>query len=271
VLAFDALEGLAAVGFLTLAVTVTRYVDRADQVVTAAVFPAVCAIQGRTGALEELFAKTNRATLLWVVPFGAGLVLFAPDLVAVVLGEAWEPAVVLVQGLAVAGLLGQLGSNWFSFYRAHGQTRPQAVEAVAGAAAFVALAVPGLALAGSGGFVAGRIAAVLVALAVRAVYVRRLLPGVRLAALAAPVAVPALAAIGAAVAVRGVLWGGGRPLAQVALEVALFAGVFAAVAVRRERALLGELREHLRPADQGAGQDGGHERQGGHLPVPVDG
>jgi hypothetical protein len=34
VLAFDLAEGLTWVGFLTLAVTVTRYVDRADQIVT---------------------------------------------------------------------------------------------------------------------------------------------------------------------------------------------------------------------------------------------
>jgi hypothetical protein len=37
--------GLAAVGFLTLAVTVTRYVDRADQIVTATIYPAIAGIQ----------------------------------------------------------------------------------------------------------------------------------------------------------------------------------------------------------------------------------
>ena len=55
--------------------------------------------------------------------------LFAPDLVDFVLGSDWEPAVVLLQGLAVATAIQQLGFNWFSFYRARGESRPQAVEA----------------------------------------------------------------------------------------------------------------------------------------------
>ncbi|HEV2061222.1 MAG TPA: oligosaccharide flippase family protein, partial [Solirubrobacteraceae bacterium] len=155
-LAFDLAEGLAWVGYLTLAVTVTRYVDRADQIVTATIYPAIAAIQGRTRTLEELFVKSNRATLLWVLPFCLGLVLFAPDLVTFVVGEEWRDAVVLIQGLAVAGLLQHVGFNWFAFYRAHGDTRPPALESVVVAVAFLALAVPGLVLWGAEGFVAGR-------------------------------------------------------------------------------------------------------------------
>ena len=81
--------------------------------------------------------------MIWSVPFCAGIVLFAPDLVEFVLGDEWEPAVVLLQGLAVATALQQLGFNWFSFYRARGDSRPQAVEAGVMAVAFLALAVPG--------------------------------------------------------------------------------------------------------------------------------
>jgi O-antigen/teichoic acid export membrane protein len=264
VFAFDRVEGLVWVGYLTLAVTVTRYVDRADQVVTSTIYPAIAAIQGRTRTLEELFVKSNRATLLWVVPFSAALILFAGDLVGLVLGEEWRDAELLIQGLAAAGLLQHLGFNWFAFYRAHADTRPPAIEAVTGTAAFLALAVPGLALWGTGGFVAGRIAAVAVALAVRAVYVRRLLPGVGAWAILGG-AVPAAAlAVAGALAVRAALWGGERPAWQAGVELLVFAGLFAAVAVRRERGLLRELRQ------QQPGEDGGDEREGGHLPVPVD-
>ena len=100
--------------------------------------------------------KSNRAAMIWSLPFCAGIVLFAPDLVEFVLGDEWEPAVVLLQGLAVATALQQLGFNWFSFYRARGDSRPQAVEAGVMAVAFLALAVPGLALWGATGFVVGR-------------------------------------------------------------------------------------------------------------------
>ena len=118
--------------------------------------------------------------MIWSVPFCAGIVLFAPDLVEFVLGDEWEPAVVLLQGLAVATALQQLGFNWFSFYRARGDSRPQAVEAGVMAVAFLALAVPGLALWGATGFVVGRGLVSLAMLVVRARYVHRLLPGVRL-------------------------------------------------------------------------------------------
>jgi O-antigen/teichoic acid export membrane protein len=270
-LAFDAAEGLEWVGFLTLAVTVTRYVDRADQVVTATIYPAIAAIQGRTKVLEELFVKSNRATLLWVAPFCAGLVLFAGDLVSFVVGEEWRDAEVLIQGLAVAGLLQHVGFNWFAFYRAHGDTRPPALEAVVVAVAFVVLAVPALVAWGAVGFVAGRIAAVVLGLGVRARYVRRMLPSVRAGRLVAPALLPALAATGCALAVRLALWGGERPAWQAAAEVVLFAALFAALALPRERALLAELRGALGGGEDGPGEHDRDERERRELPVPVDG
>src|SRR5207249_4532973 len=91
ILSFGLVKGLAGAGFITLAVTLTRYVDRADQIVTAALYPAICAIKGKTRSLEELFVKSNRATLLWVLPFSGALVLFAPDIQRLLLGPRWHP------------------------------------------------------------------------------------------------------------------------------------------------------------------------------------
>ncbi len=242
VVAFEADGGLAAAGFITLAVTLTRYADRADQIVTATIYPAICALGNRADLVRELFVKANRAALLYVLPFCAGVVLFAPDLVAFVLGERWEPAAILLQGLATAGALQQLGYNWFAFYRARGQTRPQAVETASGALAFLALAIPGLVRFGAEGFVVGRVLAVLVALAVRWVYVRRLLPGMGAWELVAPALVPLAAAAGAALALRLVLWGGDRGAGQAAAEAVLFVVTFLACVLRRERELIAELR-----------------------------
>src|SRR5205823_5462848 len=45
IVAFNVHEGLAGAGFITLAVTLTRYVDRADMTITATIYPAICAIQ----------------------------------------------------------------------------------------------------------------------------------------------------------------------------------------------------------------------------------
>jgi len=248
VIAFKVDGGLVAAGYITLAATVTRYVDRADQIVTATIYPAIVAIRGRASSLQELFEKSNRATLLWVLPFTCGVVLFAPDLVEFVLGDEWEPATVLLQGLAAAGLLQHLGFNWFAFYRAHGDPMPPAIEAATGAAAFMVLAIGGLALWGDDGFVWGRIAAVAIALVVRWHYIRRLLPDARLVPLAAPAFVPLALAAAAALAVRLLFWGGERTLGQFIAEALVFAGVYLAGAVWRERPLVAELVTAIRPA-----------------------
>ncbi len=246
ILAIKLHDGLAAAGYITLAVTLTRYIDRADQIVTATIYPAICAIQGQRRALEELYVKSNRATLMWVLPYAVGIVLFAPDLVRFVLGPSWRPAVVLLQGLAVVGAITQLGFNWFSFFRAHGDTRPPGVEAAAGAAAFFCLAVPGLLLYGFDGFVAGRIAGALVAFAVRGFYIRHLLPGVRYRQLVTPTLIPIVLACAGAIAMRLALWGGHRPLIQAIVESALFVCIYAITALWRERPLVSELLGALR-------------------------
>lgn len=246
ILAIKLHDGLAAAGYITLAVTLTRYIDRADQIVTATIYPAICAIRDRRRALEELYTKSNRATLMWVLPYAVGIVLFAPDLVHFILGQKWKPAVVLLQGLAAVGAITQLGFNWFSFYRAHGNTRPPAVEAATGAVGFLAFGLTGLLLDGFDGFVAGRIAAALLTLAVRTAYTRRLLPDVRLRNVLGPTLIPIGLASGATLALRLALWGGHRTLGQAVAELALFVGLYTLTAVRRERLLLAELLSALR-------------------------
>jgi len=247
VFAFDLEGGIAAAGFITLAATLTRYADRADQIVATTIYPAVCAVRHRRAVLEELFTKSNRLTLAWTLPFCASIGLFAGDLVELVLGEEWRPAVVLLQGLAVAAGLQQLGYNWFAFYRARGESRPQAVESAVMLAGFLALAVPGLFLWGFEGFVAGRVAGTVLVLAVRRSYIRRLLPGVRTAALTARAAVPVAAAALVVLVLREGVWSGDRTAARAVVELVAFGGLVAAVTWWLERDLLRELGAYARP------------------------
>ena len=238
--------GLAAAGWITLAATLTRYVDRADQILATTVYPAIVRVRDRPEVLEETFAKSNRLALMWAFPFGAGVALFSADLVDFVLGEEWRPAVVLIAGLAVATAVQQLGYNWFAFYRARGEPWPQAVESGAFTATFAALAVPGALILGSWGFVAGRMACTLSALAVRRTYLRRLLPDARLGALALRGALPVLVATATVLLVRLAAWGGERPAAQAVAELALWLVVLALATRRLERPLLAELLGYLR-------------------------
>ena len=243
---FGLRDGLEAAGWITFAMTITRYADRADQIIATTIYPAIVRVRDRVEVLEELFAKSNRLALMWALPFGAGLALFGADLVRFVLGGEWEGAIVPLAGLAVATAIQQLGYNWFAFYRARGEPGPQAVESAVLAASFAAVTVPATLAAGSWGFAAGRIACTGCVLAVRRVYIRRLLPGVRLGALAARAAVPVVAATLPVVALRGALWGGERPLVQALGELALWVVTLVVVTRRLEGVLLAELRGYLR-------------------------
>jgi O-antigen/teichoic acid export membrane protein len=254
IMVFGLSDGLAAAGWITLAATLTRYADRADQVLATTMYPAIVRVRGRPDVLAELFEKAGRLSLMWAFPFGAGLALFGPDLIVFVLGDEWRGAVVLLGGLAVACAVQQIGYAWFAFYRARGESWPQAVESAALAAAFGALAVPGALIWGSWGFVAGRLGMTAAVLGVRGVYVRRLLPGVSLLGLAARAALPVALATVPVMALRLARWGGERTLGQALVELALWLGLLGAATLRLERPLLGELLGYLR---------------GGRAPVPA--
>jgi O-antigen/teichoic acid export membrane protein len=238
-------EGLVTAGYITLAATLTRYADRADQILATTIYPAIVRVRDRVDVLEELFEKANRLTLMWAFPFGAGLALFGADLIVFVLGDDWRGAIVLLGGLAVAVALQQVGYSWFAFYRARGQSWPQAVESGVFGASFAVLAVPGALLWGAWGFVAGRVGCTVCVLVARAVYVRRLLPGARMGGVALRACVPVALATAPVVALRLALWGGERPLWQALLELALWLGVLAWATWRFERSLLTELRGYL--------------------------
>src|SRR4051812_32840475 len=257
ILAFELDGGLAAAGYITIAFTLTRYADRADQIVATTIYPAICAVRDRLPTLEELFVKSNRLTMMWALPFCAGFILFAPDLVHFILGKKWVPAIVLLQGLAAAAAIQQVGYNWFSFYRAVGKPRPQAIESAVMVATFAGFAIPGLILWGAAGFVWGRIAGALAMLVVRRHFVRKLLPHVELITLGLRGAAPVAAAAALVGVARLVLWGGGRSAAQAIAEIVLFVGACALITWLVERPLLREVAREVRSGGGLAARSGG--------------
>ena len=246
VFAFHEKLGLAGAGFITLAMTLTQYADRADRAVTATIYPAICAVKDARATMTELFEKSNRLTAIWALAFGAGLALFAHDLVRFVLGSKWEPATILLQVLGVTTAVHQLGFNWTAFYRAVGVSRPQAVYALASLAAFCAVPLPLLFAAGIKGFAFGMFAVMAAAFGARAFYVKRLLPELRLGALIARAAVPAVAASSAVLLWR-LLEGGSWSGAEAIAQAVVFFGLYAAATLAQERRLLGEVGGYIRP------------------------
>jgi O-antigen/teichoic acid export membrane protein len=241
ILAFKLDGGLAAAGYLALAVALTRYADRADQIISPAIYPAVCAVKDRAATLEELFVASARAAAVWSLGFAGAFVLFAPDLVEFVLGDRWDGAVVLLQGLAAAAAVYQLGFSWIAFARGVGRPRQPAVEAAVAVAGFLLLAVPALVIWGPTEYVLALVASGLCILAVRARFVARLLPGVDLGRLALRAVWPLAAAGGAVALLRLALWGGERTAGQALAEVALYLVVYVAATLAGERGLARRL------------------------------
>ena len=247
VVAGNATLGAAGVGAIVLASSISMFTDRVDGIVTATLYPAICRLRERADLLFEVFVKSNRLALMWGVPFGVALTLFAGDLVDFGLGDEWRPAVTLLQVFGVAAAAGHLGFNWTAFYRARGETKPLAVVANATMASFLVIAVPLLAVEGLEGFAWGIAAMTAVAVAGRTLYVMRLFPGFSLLRHTLRAIAPTVPAV-VAVLVARTLESGERTLGLALGELALYAVVTVLATIAFERALLREVAGYIRPA-----------------------
>lgn len=236
--------GLAAAGAITLAVTIANYSDRVDEIVTASLYPAICAVTDRRDLLRETFVKSNRLALIWAVPFGLGVALFATPLVHHVLGQKWEPAILLLHVFGVTAALGHIGFNWAAFYRAIGDTRPIAVWSVISMLTFLAAAVPLLITHGLGGFAAGIGAMAAVSLVVRAVYLARLFGSGTVLLHTARAVAPSVPAV--SIVLVGRLVAPGDSLGRAVVELVVYGAVTAGATLLLEHRLLAEALVYLR-------------------------
>jgi PST family polysaccharide transporter len=239
-LAADASAGLAGIGAIGLAVGIAAFADRVDAIVSQTLYPAVCAAVDRTALLYEVFVKSNRLALMWGLPFGVGLALFADDLVRFLFGESWSSATGLIAAIGLTAGLGQVAFNWGVFIRARGDTRPLLVGALGDLAVFLAVSLPAILLLGTTGWAIGVAAAMVVQLCVRWFYLRRLFARfnllAQLARAAAPVVPGAALVLLARVAIPG-----DRPLGRAVAELAGYLIVTAALTLLFERALVREV------------------------------
>ena len=237
--------GLAAVGAITLASSVSDYTNRVDQIVTATLYPAICAVRDRRDALFESFVKSNRLALMWGMPFGIGLALFASDLVRFGLGSRWESAVVLLQVFGVMAAINHMAFNWDAYFRAEGRTRPIAVVAALSMVTFCAAALPLMATDGLDGLAIGMAATAAVSLVARSLYLTAFFDGFQMLGQLGRAAWPVLPAVALVLALRAVE-GGDRTLAIALGELALYVAAVVAVTMVAERALLREALGYLR-------------------------
>jgi polysaccharide transporter, PST family len=237
--------GLAGAGAIALAATITNYADRIDQIITFTLYPAICAVKDRTDLLFESFVKSNRLALIWGLPFGVGLALFAPDLVHFGIGDRWEPAIFLFQIFGINTAIYQIGFNWNAFYRARADTRPIAVVSVLTALAFVGVALPLMSTHGLDGFAVGMIVVTLVNFAGRTYYLMRLFPALDMARHAGRAMAPAVPAVLGVLAMR-LFEASGRTALDAGVELTVYAVVTVAATLYFERTLLLELLGYFR-------------------------
>jgi O-antigen/teichoic acid export membrane protein len=245
IISTDAKLGLAGAGVITLAATISQYTERVDTIVTGTLYPAICAVQERTALLHESFVKSNRLALIWAMPFGVGLTLFAPDLVHFVIGERWRPAVVVLQVYGLTAAIGHIGFNWDSYFRARADSRPIAVAGVLTMVAFLATGLPLLFAYGLPGLAAGVAIQALVNLIVRLWYLRRLFRGFAIARHAARAVAPALPAAALILLARP-LESGSRTALVAAAELLAFGLTSAGMTLLLEGRLLREAVGYLR-------------------------
>jgi O-antigen/teichoic acid export membrane protein len=218
--------GVAAVGVIALASNISMFTDKVDEVVTGALYPAICAVRENTQLLYESLVKSNRLALMWAVPFGVGITLFSADLISLAIGNRWRPAITVLEFYGVAAAINHVAFNWTAYFRALGDTRPIAYANVAASAVFLLIGIPLLLAFGLTGFAIGIALQGLAAVAMRAFYLQRIFPGfdfLRHAARAFLPTVPAAATVLLLHVVGPAHRGPAVALAELGLYVALSA------------------------------------------------
>ena len=237
--------GLAAAGAITIAAGISQFTDRADRVLSDTIYPAVCAVADRRDLLFETFVKSNRLALMWGMPFGIGLALFTPDLVEYILGDKWQPAVVLLQAFGAIAAFNHVGFNWEIFYRARGDTKPVAIVAGIATVVYLGVTMPLLATEGLDGFAIGIAIQTAVVIAVRTFFLSRLFAGFRLVRHMLRAIAPSIPAAAVVLLVRQVETGDRTSVMAIG-ELVLYVLTTIAATAFFERALLREILGYLR-------------------------
>jgi O-antigen/teichoic acid export membrane protein len=244
--------GLGGAGAIALASSFAIYTDSVDRIITQTLYPAICRVADRTELLLETFTKSNRLTLLWGMPFGIALALFASDLVHFGIGDQWTSAITLIEVFGVAAAINHIGFNWDAYYRARGTTKPIPLVVGTGFVTLLAVGTPLLFTIGLDGYAIGVAAMTATTLVLRWYFVTRLFPGFRVFRYIARAVAPTIPAAAAVLILRQ-FESGARTADMALAELALFVLLAAGAALVTERELLREARGYLRRRSAGAG------------------
>lgn len=232
--------GLAGVGAIGLAAAIASFADRVDRIVSQTIYPAVCAVADKAELLREAFIKSNRLTLMWAIPFGVALALFAGDLITFVLGERWRPAEELLMGVGLISGLGQVAFNWSIFMRAVNNTKPIFIGSLANLALFFVVMVPAILMLGLNGYLVGLGVTVAAQIILRGYFLGQLFGGFKVLRHLLRAIAPSLPAAAIILGVR-LLTDYDRSLPLALGEVVLYVSATVAFTLAFERGLVREV------------------------------
>jgi lipopolysaccharide exporter len=236
--------GLAGLGAMAIAGNISMFADRVDTIIRRTIYPAVCAVKDRTAVLFEVFVKSNRLALVWALPVGVGLALFAPDLVTYVLGDRWRSAQGLLQAFGLLIAARQIAFNYTVFFSATGNTRPMAVIGAMQVAVFAVVTAPLMLLYGLTGYAIGMTVSVVCEIALRGYYLRGLFADFHLIRHIVRAVIPTIPPVAGVLLLRVAAWGT-RPTSQVLLELTFYACATAASTWLLERRLMTEMAAYV--------------------------
>ena len=237
--------GLAAIGAIGLAGALARFSTGIEQLINRTLYAPICAAQDRLGVLREVFEKSNRIGLMWAIPFGLGLIVFAADIIDAI-GEEWRLAEPLLQIAGGIFAIQVVGFTWQSFYAARGETKPTLYAALLNVLAFAAATLPLMLVIGIEGVLWGQAIAAVAQLGLRAFYLRRLFSGFSIIRHIVRAVAPVVPAVVAVLAIKQLV--GERSPGWALIELAVYGCLVAAFTYRGERSLIHETLGYLRRA-----------------------
>ncbi len=249
----NAAIGIAAVGVIGLAGNIAAFGTRVETLLNNTLYPAVAARRDNLVLLRETFEKANRISLMWALPFGFALTLFAGNFVHLVLGSEWEPAIPLLRVFGLIFGFATVAAAWSTMYQARGVTKPLATMTWVTTGVFFVVTAPLMITIGTMGYAWGMAAATVAQLITRDYYLRRLFPDFRLLGHTIRSLLPSVVPIAAVLALR-VAFGGDESTARFLAELALYVVLTVLATAFFERRLLREALGYLRAATRRAPQ-----------------
>jgi PST family polysaccharide transporter len=237
--------GVAGLGAMALASSISALAERLDGIVSETIYPAVCAVADRIELLHEAFEKSNRLAVMWGMSFGVGLALFSADLVHYVLGDRWEPAIGLLAAFGLIAGFRQVAFNWQIFMRAVNNTKPLFLVSLGNLASMLVITVPLMFALGLPGYAIGMAAALVIQIGQRYYFLSRLFEGFNVIGHLVRAMAPTVPAAAIVLGLRLVTGGGRSPL-RAAAELALYLVATALFTWIFEREFIREILGYVR-------------------------